>query len=159
MRIMILHRKVILMNVQPWRILVVDDRFKFGETVKDIAVLFGCTTRVVLNLPAAVHQLVHWNPHLILLDLHLPPDEWDPVPALQKKYNPTQRSLALCEQITSHARFQHITVCIVTVDDQPEQRNLAKQAGAHYFWTKSDFGADALEVTLHRVRATNQPGR
>ena len=145
------------MDAQNWRILVVDDRFKFGETVRDIATLFGCTTHLALNLSAAVHQLIHWEPHLILLDLHLPPDEWEPVPALQTKYDPTQRSLALCEQITSHPRFQNITVCIVTVDDQPQQRMLANQAGAHFFWTKSEFGADALEVTLRHVQAATQP--
>jgi CheY-like chemotaxis protein len=142
---------------QSWRILVVDDRFKFGETVRDIASLFNCNTRIALSLQSAVQHLAHWNPHLVLLDLHLPPDEWEPVPALRTKYDPTQRSLALCEQITAHPRFQHVTVCFVTVDNQREQRLLAQQAGAHGFWTKSEFGAEALEHLLCRVEAVNTP--
>jgi CheY-like chemotaxis protein len=119
-----------------WRVLIIDDRVKFADGVRDMAHLYGCETRTALKLSTAIPLLTHWLPHLVVLDLHMPADDWEPKPALRARYNLTQRSLAFCEQLTTHSRFQNVVVCIVSVDCQAEQVERAKQAGAHRFWSK-----------------------
>jgi CheY-like chemotaxis protein len=142
---------------QTWRVLIIDDRAKFADAVRDMAHLYGCETRTALNLSTAVQEVTQWQPHLVILDLHMPVDKWEPKPALGAKYNLTQRSLAFCEQLTTHPRLHHVVVCVVSVDNQVEQVQLAEHAGAHRFWPKDGFGANEFEEMLRLVESANTP--
>lgn len=146
------------MNIQgeiqpPWRVLVVDDLPAWGEGVNSLAELFHCEVRVTMNLSAAVRELARWQPQLIILDLHMPRDEWEPEPLLRLKYKPNQKTLAFCEQVTTHPQLQHVIVAMVSVENQLEQQALALEAGAHFFYTKGDFGVEKFEFLLSQLTA------
>lgn len=137
----------------PWRVLVVDDLPAWGDGVRSIAGLFDCELRVTTNLSAAVRELARWQPQLIILDLHMPRDEWEPEPLLRLKYKPNQKTLAFCEQVTTHPQLQHVIVAMVSVENQLEQQALALEAGAHCFYTKGDFGVEKFESLLSQLAA------
>lgn len=146
------------MNMQngmelPWRVLVVDDLPVWGDGVRSMAGVLQCETRVVTNLSAAVRELARWRPHLIILDLHMPRDEWEPEPLLRLKYKPNQKTLAFCEQVTTHPQLQHVIVAMVSVENQLEQQALALEAGAHFFYTKGDFDLEKFEFLLAQLAA------
>ncbi len=137
----------------PLRVLVVDDLYKFYSEVKRFAALLDCETRLATNLTVASRELEQWTPHIILLDLHLPSDRWEPPPELRHKYEPTQKALAFCQQVTASPRFQDVRVFFVSVDRQARHMELARQAGAHGFLRKSHFTMEVFERLLTRVRA------
>ena len=139
-------------NSPPYRILIVDDLPVWADSASAIAGLFNCETRVATTLNTAVRELARWRPQLIILDLHMPCDTWEPVPALRKKYLPTQKTLAFCEQVTTHPQLSHVVVAIVSVENQVEQQMLALQAGAHFFYTKGDFDAAKFSFLLDQLR-------
>jgi len=130
------------------RVLVVDDLRAFHESVRRFAALLDCEVHFVTNLSAAVSEVTRWQPDAILLDLHLPSDRWQPAPHLQEKYERTQKSLAFCEQLTSHPRFKNVFVTFLSVEKQPQQIALAKQAGARGFISKGDFSIEKFERIL-----------
>lgn len=127
---------------KPWRVLVVDDMAIWANTIRHFSTLFNCEVRHASRLTAAVQELARWKPHLIILDLHMPRDPWQPIPELQGKYAPDQKTLAFCEQVTSHPKLAHILVTITSVEQQPEQQAIAMSAGAHHFFTKGEFDVD-----------------
>ena len=144
------------MNMQdkiqtPWRVLVVDDLPTWGDGVMSMAELLKCEVRAVTNLQDAVRELSRWQPQLIILDLHMPRDEWEPEPLLRLKYKPNQKTLAFCEQVTTHPLLQHVVVAMVSVENQREQQALALEAGAHFFYTKGDFGVERFEFLLSQL--------
>lgn len=141
-----------------WRILVVDDRPEFGPVVAGYAEGFTVQLRQATDLSAAIREVARWRPHLIILDLHMPRDDkWEPLAHLNAKYDPTQKSLAFCEQVTSHPQLRSILVAVVSVEDQPAQIQLAHQAGARAFFTKGkNFGVEELEELLEEVSAIHQ---
>lgn len=140
-----------------WRILVIDDLPRWGETIQDMGTLLHCQVRVVTNLQAAVRELGHWFPHLILLDLHMPWESWEPLPGFSQKYPPSQKALAFCEQVTTEAALKHILVVIVSVENQTVHQELAAQAGAHLFLTKGEFTVNHLEGLLAQLEDIYQP--
>ena len=135
----------------PWRVLVVDDMAIWANTIRHFSTLFNCEVRHASRLTAAVQELARWKPHLIILDLHMPRDPWQPIPDLQGKYAPDQKTLAFCEQVTSHPKLAHILVTITSVEQQPEQQAIAMSAGAHYFFTKGEFDVDKFTSLLVEV--------
>lgn len=138
---------------QTWRVLVVDDLPVWADTITHFATLFDCEVRLATTLSAAARDLARWQPHLIILDLHMPRDSWQPTPQLREKYGPHQKSLAFCEQVTSHPKLSDVIVAVATVEEQPEQQVLARQAGAHYFYNKADFTVAHFEDLLARTHA------
>jgi CheY-like chemotaxis protein len=136
-----------------WRILIVDDLPVWADTIKTMAHMFGCDIRLATNLESAVRELVQWSPHLILLDLHMPWDAWEPLPTIGRKYKVNQRTLAFCEQVTSEPALSHIVVAVTSVESQAEHQALAFQAGAHRYYTKGDFSVNHLEDLLSQVQA------
>lgn len=136
-----------------WRILVVDDLPVWAESIKLLADLFSCDVRLATNLQAAVRELAQWSPHLILLDLHMPWDTWEPLPAIGHKYRMDQRSLAFCEQVRSEPSLNHIIVAITSVENQLEHQQMAFHAGAHRYYSKGDFSTPQLEDLLSQVQA------
>jgi CheY-like chemotaxis protein len=152
-----MERKELTMNMQgemetPWRVLIVDDLPTWGDSISSIAGLFNCDVRVTTNLTAAVRELARWQPQLIILDLHMPRDEWEPLPLLGLKYKPNQKTLAFCEQVTTHPQLSHVVVAMVSVENQVEQQALALDAGAHFFYTKGDFDVEKFEFLLSQLR-------
>lgn len=139
----------------PWRVLIVDDLPKWGDSISSMASLFDCDVRVTTNLSAAVRELARWQPQLIILDLHMPRDEWEPVPQLALKYKPNQKTLAFCEQVTTHPQLSHVLVAMVSVENQLEQQALALEAGAHFFYTKGDFNVEKFEFLLSQLTAVS----
>lgn len=135
-----------------FRVLVVDDRFEYGQLVKEMGDFLSCETLIVTNFSTAAQQIVDWDPHLLLLDMHLPQDSWEAVPSIREKYDPTQKSLAFCEQTRRHPRLRHTVVIFVSVDNQPEQKELAKSAGAHGYFTKDQFNTEKLEAVINKIR-------
>ena len=140
-----------------WRILVIDDLPRWGETIQAMAVMLKCQVRIVTNLQAAVRELGSWSPHLILLDLHMPWESWEPLPRLSKKYPPSQKALAFCEQVTTEPSLKHILVVIVSVESQAIHQERAAQAGAHLFLTKGEFTVGHLEGLLGQLAEIYQP--
>jgi CheY-like chemotaxis protein len=139
----------------PWRVLVVDDMAIWANTIRHFSSLFNCEVRHASRLTAAVQELTRWKPQLIILDLHMPRDPWQPIPALQGKYAPDQKTLAFCEQVTTHPKLAHVLVTITSVEQQPEQQANAMSAGAHYFFTKGDFDVDKFTSLLVEVSQRN----
>ena len=139
----------------PWHVLVVDDMAIWANTIRHFSTLFNCEVRHASRLTAAVQELARWKPHLIILDLHMPRDPWQPIPELQGKYAPDQKTLAFCEQVTSHPKLAHILVTITSVEQQPEQQAIAISAGAHHFFTKGEFDVDKFTSLLVEVSQRN----
>lgn len=135
----------------PRRILVVDDMSVWANTIRQFSTLFHCEVRHASRLTAAVQELARWQPHLIILDLHMPRDPWQPIPTLRGKYAPDQHTLAFCEQVTTHPKLAHILVAITSVEEQAEQQTLARAAGAHYYFTKGEFNVEQLTQLLADV--------
>lgn len=140
-----------------WRILVVDDLPVWGESVQAMAAMLDCDVHVATNLNAAVRELGNWSPHLILLDLHMPWDAWEPLPSLRRKYKPNQRTLAFCEQVTTEPTLNHIVIVIVSVENQIEHQEKAFHAGAHRFYTKGEFTTQQLEDLLKQMHTIYIP--
>ncbi len=141
-----------LETTPPARILIVDDLPVWADSVSAMASLYDCEVRIATTLNTAVRELARWQPQLIILDLHMPRDTWEPIPALRKKYLPTQKTLAFCEQVTTHPQLQDVIVAIVSVENQVEQQMLALQAGAHFFYTKGNFDAAKFSFLLDQIR-------
>ena len=142
-----------LEGTSPCRILIVDDLPVWADSISAFAGLFGCEARTATTLQTAVRELIRWQPQLIILDLHMPRDEWEPVHAIGQKYAPNQKTLAFCEQVTSHPKLGHVIVAMVSVENQVEQQALALRAGADFFYTKGDFNVDKFEFLLNQIRA------
>jgi CheY-like chemotaxis protein len=140
-----------------WRILVVDDLPLWGESVQTMAAMLECDVHVATNLNAAVRELGHWSPHLILLDLHMPWDAWEPLAELRHKYEPNQRTLAFCEQVTREPSLNHIVVVVVSVENQVEHQEKAFKAGAHRFFTKGEFTTQLLDDLLDQLHDIYAP--
>ena len=136
-----------------WRILVVDDMPVWADSIKLLANLLNCDVRLATNLQSAVRELGQWLPHLILLDLHMPWDGWEPLPAIGHKYRMDQRSLAFCEQVRSEPSLSHIIIAITSVESQLEHQQMAFHAGAHRYYSKGDFSTQQLEDLLAQVQA------
>lgn len=145
-------------NTSPfWRVLVVDDLPIWADSVSLFANHFNCQVHIATNLSKAVQELAVWRPHLIILDLHMPRDPWEPIPRLRQKYRPNQKTLAFCEQVTSHPELRKVVVAMASVEEQREQQEQAWQAGAHYFFNKGNFTVETFEKLLHHVQEINTP--
>jgi CheY-like chemotaxis protein len=136
-----------------WRVLVIDDLIHWADSITRFATLFDCEIRTATNLSVAARELAQWQPHLIILDLHMPRDAWEPVAPLRAKYEPHQKSLAFCRQVTADPAYRNIMVVIASVEEQPEQQALARRAGAHRFYTKGSFSVADFEDLLAQARA------
>ena len=134
-----------------WRVLVVDDLPIWANQMRDYGRLFPCEIRHAARLAAAAQELARWHPHLIILDLHMPRDPWQPVAPLQAKYPADQKTLAFCEQIVTHPKLQDIFVVFTSVEEQPEQQALTRQAGAADFFTKGEFSVALFARVLQRA--------
>jgi CheY-like chemotaxis protein len=139
-----------------WRVLVVDDLPVWADNVRAYAEMHGCEYRLATDLSAAVRELARWRPHLIILDLHMPRDPWEPILELRGKYKPNQKTLAFCEQVTSHPQLSHILVAVVSVEQQLEQQELACKAGAHFFYNKGEFSVHKFEFLLNQLQMVGQ---
>lgn len=143
------------MNKNRWRVLVVDDLPVWANSMAGFATLLDCQLRVATSLTAAIRELANWHPHLIILDLHMPRDAWEPISKLQHKYRPNQKTLAFCEQVTTHPQLKKVIVAMASVEEQAEQKQQALQAGAHYFFNKGNFTLETFEQLLEHVRQIN----
>jgi CheY-like chemotaxis protein len=137
----------------PWRILVVDDLPLWADSIKVWANSFNCEVRLATNLQSAVRELGQWSPHLILLDLHMPWDAWQPLPAIGHKYRMDQRTLAFCEHVRSEPSLSHIIIAVTSVESQFEHQQMAFHAGAHRYYSKGEFTAQHLKDLLSQVQA------
>lgn len=138
-----------------WRILIVDDLPVWAASVRSMAQRLNGEVRLATNLKAAVRALRHWEPHLVLLDLHMPRDTWEPIETLSNRYAPHLKTLAFCEQITSHPDLTKVMVVMTSVEEQPRLQELAAVAGAHDFYTKDDFNTEKLRKILEEVAHRN----
>ncbi len=144
-------------DTKRWRVLVVDDLPRWGEIIRDMSSVLNCKVHVATNLRAAVRELAQWQPHLILLDLHMPWESWDPLPQFSQKYPPSQKTLAFCDQVTSEPSLKHILVVMVSVENQIVHQEQAAKAGAHTFYTKGEFSVDYLQGLLTQLESINTP--
>lgn len=139
-----------------WRVLVVDDLPVWANQMRDYGRLFPCEVRHAARLAAAAQELARWRPHLIILDLHMPRDPWQPIDKLQGKYPPDQKTLAFCEQVVTHPKLKHILIIFTSVEEQPEQQARTQQAGAAGFYTKGDFSVSLFGRVLQQAAARQQ---
>lgn len=134
-----------------WRVLVVDDLPLWANQIRDYGRLFPCEVRHAVRLSAAAQEVARWDPHLIILDFHMPRDPWQPIEALKAKYAPDQKTLAFCEQIVTHPKLKDIVVIFCSVEEQAEQQALTRRAGAADFFTKGEFSINLFASVLQRV--------
>lgn len=134
-----------------WRVLVVDDLPVWVNQIHDYCRLFPCEVRHAARLSAAAQEVARWHPHLIILDLHMPRDPWQPIEALQGRYPPDQKTLAFCEQVVTHPKLKDIIVIFCSVEEQAEQQALTRKAGAADFFTKGEFSIALFAHVLQRV--------
>lgn len=132
-------------------VLVVDDMSLWADTIAGYCVVSDCDMRHATNLTTAVQLVARWRPQLILLDMHLPRDGWEPAPPFQGKYPPNLRSLAFCDQVVSHPQLQQTRVIVTSVDDQQETKQRALAAGAFAYYTKGEFSLDVFSRLLENL--------
>ena len=58
--------------IQPYRILVVDDKNDNLKVASDLLKLVGFETNEAANGEVAIEKFESWNPHLILMDMRMP---------------------------------------------------------------------------------------
>ncbi len=126
------------------RVLVVDDLLYWADSIRKYSLLYDCEIRHAVNFPAAIKEVRRWRPQIILLDLHMPPDDWKPEESLKQVYGPARKSLAFCKQITSHPKLQEVLVIITSVENQTEHLEAGLAAGAFAFYTKPDFSVEVF---------------
>lgn len=131
-----------------WRVLVVDDLPRWAEVVLDYSNMLPCDIRHVSSLMTAAQTLKTWKPQLILLDLHMPRDDWKPQDTLRHKYLVDQKTLAFCDQVVNSAESEETMVVIVSVEKQEVEQQKALVAGAFRFYTKESFHLGELEDLL-----------
>lgn len=132
------------------RVLIVDDLPHWADVIRGYSHLYDCEVRHATNLTAALKDVARWRPQIILLDLHMPRDAWQPKSGLKRKYGPAQKSLAFCEQVTSHPELQDVLVVITSVEDQSEQKAAGLAAGAFAFYTKAEFNVESFAALLEK---------
>lgn len=145
------HRQFKAMTKAKWRILIIDDLPVWATVIRDMAALLQSEVSLATNLSVAMRMLNNWEPHLILLDMHMPRDKWEPLAALQEKYDPSLKTLAFCEQITSDPKWSQVMVVMTSVEEQSRLQELASTAGAHAFFTKDDFNGQKLQELLRQI--------
>jgi CheY-like chemotaxis protein len=133
---------------QPWRILVVDDLPMWEETIRIMAKPLGAEVRAAANLSLALREVSRWDPHLVLLDLHMPRDSWVPQKKLLEKYGRTLPTLAFCELVTTTPQLNHIKVILTSVESKGILKRLARQASAHGFCPKGELNFNKLKELL-----------
>ena len=101
----------------------------------------------------AAQALKTWKPQLILLDLHMPRDDWKPPDTLRDKYLVDQKTLAFCDQVVNSAESEETMVVITSVEKQEVEQQKALVAGAFRFYTKENFRLDDLEELLQILQA------
>ena len=139
------------------RVLVVDDLIHWADSIKKYSLLYNCEVHHAVNFPAAIKDVRQWRPQLILLDLHMPSDSWQPEATLKMAYGPARKSLAFCKQITSHPQLQDVIVVITSVENQAEHMQAGVEAGAFAFYTKPDFTVDIFEALLAEAEKRANP--
>lgn len=136
-----------------WRVLIVDDLPRWAEVILDYSKILPCDIRHATSLVVAAQILKTWKPQLILLDLHMPRDDWKPHETLRDKYLMDQKTLAFCEQITTLSPAEATMVVITSVEKQEVEQQRALDAGAFRFYTKENFRLDDLEELLQILQA------
>jgi CheY-like chemotaxis protein len=140
-----------------WNILVIDDMPQLAGLVEKYSKLidYNCQFRWASTLSRAEHEINLRQPHLIVLDLHMPGDTWKPSPVLAKEFG-ALTTLAFCKRIVTDPKLTKIAVVLVSVDDQV--RDLGKKAGAHGFYNKYDFTLERFEGILQKLSMRHQQG-
>lgn len=59
-------------DLQQWRILVVDDNASSAEALSAALGADGFDIRVALSGVDALHAVDHWSPHIVILDISMP---------------------------------------------------------------------------------------
>jgi CheY-like chemotaxis protein len=138
------------MTVRPvYRILVVDDDQRFYDLIARYleGFDFPCEAHWAASLSEADGKLHDWRPHLILLDLQMPKDDWIFDTTERNKYAKGLRTLAFCETIVKE--YPNTIVAIVSVGEIPQA---AKECQAHRCYQKIDeFDDVALKELLDLV--------
>jgi CheY-like chemotaxis protein len=144
------------MTIQPtWEVMVVDDMPQFGQLVEQYTrmVDFACSLRCIATLREAEKALKIKAPHLLLLDVNMPADQWSPLPQFQKLHKPGT-TLAFCGQIASDPKLATMGIIMVSVESQIKED--CKRVGAHGFYNKYDFTVDIFEKVIRRI-STRHP--
>lgn len=139
---------------EPWRVLVVDDLPKWGEAIIEYRRLLPCDIRHVTSLMSANKLLHIWQPHVILLDLHMPRDDWKAKEPFRHKYPVDLKTLAFCEQVTTDPATANVLIVMTSVEKQAEEQEQALKAGAFRFYTKENFHVVDLEELLQITQAS-----
>lgn len=120
-------------NVGPNDIVFADDDPAMREMVGEVLRSAGFRARLIADASAALEQIRHSPPDLVILDYRMgPPD-----------------GLAICRGIKSDPRLEHLPVLILTAEGSVEDRIQGFEAGANDYLAKP---FDAREL-LARVRA------
>ncbi len=138
------------MTVRPvYRILVVDDDRRFFDLIERYleSLEFPCEAHWAASLSEADGLLHSWQPHLVLLDLQIPKDDWIFDTTKRYKFAKGMRTLAFCEAIVMD--YPDIVVAIVSVDHIPQE---ARECQAHGCYRKTaDFDESTLQELLSLV--------
>jgi CheY-like chemotaxis protein len=100
-------------------ILVIDDLPQLAGLVEKYVGLVEhkCLLRWAATLSEAEYAIRFRPPHLVLLDLHMPRDEWLPGPHMLREFGQL-KPLAFCRRIVTDPKLAGAVVVLVSVDDQ-----------------------------------------
>lgn len=135
-------------TVRPvYRILVVDDDRRFYDLIMRYLETFDfpCEAHWAASLSEADGMLQNWPPHLILLDLQIPKDDWIFDTTKRYKFAKGMRTLAFCETIVMD--YPEIIVAIVSVGEIPPEAKECQAHGCYHKTTEFD------EATLKELLA------
>jgi CheY-like chemotaxis protein len=77
-------------DLQQWRILVVDDHAHSAEALAAALASDGFDTRVALSGVDALHAVDHWSPHIVILDITMPEHDGFATARVLRRIAPTR---------------------------------------------------------------------
>jgi len=145
-----------------WKVLILDDSsdsiIALKRATQDCFSKFGLKVEIGIeySLFYGNDTAQNWQPNIILLDIHMPPQAWRPDKKLLEKY-PEWRdaAFAFCETITSDPRFSHTLVITITEDPQAEIEAKALAAGSHMHRLKDIVGNESSRTTFFKEILSN----
>ncbi|MBZ0320261.1 MAG: response regulator [Anaerolineae bacterium] len=121
------------------KVLVVDDQYDFVEEVEAASDQLNppCEVRWASTFIEARDFLLQWEPHIVLLDVHMPPDD------------NVLRSFRFCSFILSH--LESTVIVFISADYESDLVSTAISVGARDYIFKGDFDKDLLEKLRSEV--------
>jgi two-component system sensor histidine kinase/response regulator len=123
------RRVVGVRGPEAFRILIVDDRLENRDWLMQLLASIGFSVRGADSGEAGIRSWEEWNPHLILMDVHMP----------------GMGGLEATRRIKADARGKETVIIALTASAMDDDRRAASQSGADDFVTKPCHEDELIE--------------